>query len=184
METIVQYLKLEEAITNDEYTELLNQTGLPKIASSYLTFNTKDIRSYLLALVARVLKKDPKYKEYSALTESFILQPPGNENYITANIQVAKKVKGIIFTRNTDKITLRSLWEETKVNEFISRPPIHVLESIIKAKDVFDDLWIATVNTSLVTEPLLLGTFNNSRSTRYLIDYWGIDINVSQINMR
>lgn len=186
MKTIIEELKINKKLENEQYVELLAFVGFPKITTNYQIITPLAIEKYL-----EYVLKD-KYINQQVLFCS--------RKYLDANYNSKYRDYSFFeicyyFTngpkklfRNTERIQSNihlAGWKETDINKFKCTPPIHILNSIKDAKDKFDELKIVTVHIEeiILLDPLVVG-INKNNSDRYLIDWWDKDIDISQINIK
>ena len=83
--------------------------------------------------------------------------------------------------RSSWRGTFNLYWQERNISECRHmRPPLHVLRTINRYKNEFYTLKIVTVEE--VKYPLVVGIMKDD-DTRYLLDWWDNDIDITQIDV-
>lgn len=159
MEMILDNLKTVSASTNTNYNNLLKEAGFSVDVPGYQKITIEAIENYLEKLI----------KEF------IIKQKYTMSEYLKGQLE-NREEGGYRLTCGIKNRKLTCVWVETDIEKFKCTPPKHVLKSIINAKKDFDKIKIVTIEE--VFDPLVVG-INENDPDRYLIDWWGKDIDPS-----
>lgn len=171
MTTIIDTLKQEAAIKSSEYYEKLRKCGFPAPVPDFPRITPGAIKQYL-ASVARELAKNkkawfPRFEVLNFYNGSGKYWGRGDDGF------------HIKYSYGSSRSSYAYVaWVESQIEETVAFPPTHVLNSIQRAKPLFNFIRIVTVEE--VFDPLVVG-INKNDQTRYLIDWWEKDIDPSQI---
>lgn len=180
METIVENLKIEAEVKNDDYKSLLRDAGMKAMTTECPVITQDAIEEYLKYLILKIY---PTYK-YEYIKYGIILIKREYKTQLGECYRTRKDDTFSGFYYNFYNGTqLRMCWEETPIENFVGKPPIHVLKSIKEKKHLFDKIVIVTIDEKEVVDPLVCG-LKKKDPNRYLIDYWDKDIDISEINIK
>lgn len=174
METIIEHLK-KESISKDSYAEKAAKAGLRY--NDYPLITLGAIREYLQGLLKRNEDEDKQFGDFSNKTYK--------ENrclIISERISIVKTLKKrkILWDKKSRDWYSYFNWKEMPFGLYEGTPPEHILESAIRAKERGYELFVVTVNSGEVEDPLLLGL---KEGKRYLVDWWDNDISIDEINL-
>lgn len=191
METIIENLKLEmkERVENEEYLSLLKEVGMGGSAVNLPVITPLAISEYLAYMINKLYP--PIVKEVHNRRIGFmgtIKDHVRKESFVVDIFTPSQRESGSISRRffpPAESYAREMVWLETPVENFIGRPPTHILRSIKANKEVFDQIVIVTVKDVKIKleDPLVCGVLKGNPN-RYLIDWWGNDIDISEINMK
>lgn len=169
---IVDILEVEKPKVNTEYADKLESAGLT--AASFICRNKYPIITQ--TAVTQFLKNIARqYRDGEWYCDPDDALDRGSWNEV---LFLATKEK--LWYQEHDYSRMRVSWDEQPLSEYRGTPPMHVLKSAEEAKTKFDQLRVVTIGCVRVEDPLLIG-IKEGISDRFLIDWWGNDIDPTQI---
>ena len=194
MENILDSLKVRENKLPNNFRAILNDCGFDTLSDGYPIITEEAIKNYL---IKRILNKYPKKtfiknfllfkKEYVTEVNPYCWQFHITENEIKEFIAFKRNfyipdsyiVNILKLPLNTSNSWVMN-WIETPISLYTGIPPMHVLKSIKKAKNIFTDIKIVTINDVEVLDPLVIGVKKDNRN-RFLIDWFDHDIDPTEL---